>query len=202
MSDAPSLDALARLAAECLDGSERLSLGDVERICRGLVAAVDALRAERDRSANLLMYADDAGHVAVAAERERDALAAAVREERAAEAARSRASVPLLSVADALGVFVDFAECRPTPAMMASQAAAEAHATARRATDALLSGAAPDVVRAGVVRRAAVSAFATWLRRHDALAGAWEMADEIEEEGAAVIGELIDAALAAVKETP
>ena len=92
MSDAPSLDALARLAAECLDGSERLSLGDVERICRGLVAAVDALRAEREARAQAErergVYRDDAHRLAAANGRLVDEADAAQRGLRAAEAQR------------------------------------------------------------------------------------------------------------------
>lgn len=36
-----------------------------------------------------------------------------------------------------------------------------------------------------------VAAFAVWLRRHDALAGAHELARELEEEGASVLSELV-----------
>lgn len=140
-----------------------------------------------------------------AAEAAHAALAGAVREERRAEAARSRASVPLLSVADALGVFVDFAECRPTPAMTASRAATEAHATARRATNALLSGAPAGVVRADVVRaylavedewRTAVGVYLPgesierYVERRDA-----------ERRRVRELRTALDAALAAVKET-
>jgi len=57
--------------------------------------------------------------------------------------------------------------------------------------------AAPTAPSIGDVRVAAVSAFATWLRRHKTHAGPWTLAKEAEEEGAAVIGELIEAALAA-----
>lgn len=67
----------------------------------------------------------------------------------------------------------------------------------RKRLDALLRGA-----RTGTVERAAVSAFATWLRRHDPLAGAAGLADEAENEGAAVIAELFDAALVALVKAP
>jgi len=48
------------------------------------------------------------------------------------------------------------------------------------------------------MRERCIAAFATWLRRHDALAGAREIADEVEEEGAAVLAEIVDALPAVV----
>ena len=314
-ADAPSLDALARLAAECLatadrgpfilrvdrardcaalvDGSGESCIADVHdaegsapllaaswSLARGLVAAVDALRAERaQRDAErlaiadalelqpiatheqcvsaarvlsgaltnaldtlgaqsrlleakhtpedgvsllvsaVLGFADDAPNSvefcgtwlgrrfhltvqwtdgqtpgemltemqgerdaaiarATAADDRRDALAAAVREERAA-----REAVPE-------GFDADYAGADERARVYALWDAVEA---AQKRLDALLSGAAPDVVRAGVVR--------DFLRAHDRVPWA-VFCDGPQLEREAEARAALDAALAAVKETP
>lgn len=92
-----------------------------------------------------------------------DGLRAAVRAERECETARSAAAVPVAppDLFDALMVFV--AGAPQSPALAASQAACEAHASAKAATDALLRGAPGGYVEARVVRE--------YLTKLDALPG-------------------------------
>ena len=182
MSDAPSLDALARdarrrLAAIDAFGASALPdlatsaldalRDDAPDLARGLVAAVDALRAEREARA--------------AAEARRDALAAAVRAEREA---RER-EVTIANEPRSARTGEEWSA--------AYLAATKATDAARAVVTALLSGAAPDVVRAGVVR-AYLDAADEW-ENSAGIALVLARAEMVATRAA------LDAALAAVKET-
>ena len=178
-------------------------------LARGLVAAVDALRAEREARAvaefQREAYRADAHRLAAAngrlvdeadaaqcgrraAEAQRDALAAAVREERRLKALHRAALHEEISAA-----ILDTDSDRENAAMAESRETAEAAEDATAHLDALLSGAAPDVVRAGVVR--------DFLRAHDRVPWA-VFCDGPQLEREAEARAALDAALAAVKETP
>ena len=183
MSD-PSLDALARLAAAAqamLDGActcptyAAWSPGCARSDCpchgehvprapdlaRGLVAAVDALRAERERRDRMIasfgrldMSAAELGNIVVAmrakldaAEAQRDALAAAVREYGDALAAEEAARLAWKA-----GCSAEEDDEADVPTFRGPLTTAYDAAMRRRVTalDALLRGAAAPVVRAEV----------------------------------------------------
>lgn len=214
MSDAPSLDTLARLAAAaaehlaaldsaCVhparasllwrcgwcdgcaaraDALEALGTKGAD-LARHLVAAVDALRAERGRRDRMIasfgrldMSAAELGNIVVAmrsklaaAEAQRDALAAATAE--------------YLDAADAGG-------CGNGEPTMAEYAVAQ---VARKHLDALLSGAPADVVRAGVVR-----AYRDAVEEHRR-AGVMPSSDHPARARLRAATEALDAALAAAE---
>ena len=108
-------------------------------------------------------------------------------------------AIGCLGVADAGGGWhdVDGRQYHPATPLRA----AIAHAAWERDWAVVEIVAPGELTRAEAVaamRERCIAAFATWLRRHDALAGAREIADEVEEEGAAVLAEIVDALPAVV----